>query len=266
MSKSRRLRRLVPDEALFNRRAAGEPLRVLAPDYGVAHSTLSRHFRKPEAKLELREARRRLRAERRARGAEERDQVQDVRMRARLDAEHDRQLEAWERRPPGRSGKAGRIDQRRAPRGLHSRDRYSESDQVAEKVVEAGGGVEQISEATSLRGRKNVYRNIDPQIMRRALANDSKFPANARPDDRGLRKFRPDCELIRRRATGEVLRSLAADYRVSHTTLSRYFRRETVAKQLRMQQRAHRRASSEGSVETSPGWGSAERVVVAGGR
>ena len=247
MSKSRRLRRLVPDEALFNRRAAGEPLRALAPDYGVIHSTLSRHFRKPEAKLELREARRRLQAERRARSAEERDQVREVRTRARLDAEHDRQLEAWERSRPGRSGEAGWLDEREAPRGLHSRARYSESDHVAEKVVEAGGGVEQISQATSLRGRKNVYRNIDPQIMRRALANDSKFAANARPDDSRLRTFRPDCELIRRRATGEALRSLAAHYHVSHTTLSRYFRRKTVAKQLRRQQRAHRPPTAKGA-------------------
>ena len=40
MSKSRRLRRLVPDLALYERRAAGESLRSLAPDYEVVHSTL----------------------------------------------------------------------------------------------------------------------------------------------------------------------------------------------------------------------------------
>src|SRR5207302_8462349 len=46
MSKLRRLRRLVPDEALFDRRVAGESLRVLARDYGVEHSTLSDFFRR----------------------------------------------------------------------------------------------------------------------------------------------------------------------------------------------------------------------------
>jgi hypothetical protein len=103
------------------------------------------------------------------------------------------------------------------------------------------GGVEQIIDATPLRGRENILRNIDAQIMRRGVENDSKFPANARPDDSGLRKFQPDSELIRRRAGGEAFRSLAADYGVCHTTLSRYFRRAAVAKQLRGQRRAQGR-------------------------
>jgi hypothetical protein len=241
MSKSRRLRQLAPDQALYDRCVAGESLHSLAPDYGVVHSTLSRHFRKPEAVLELREARRRLQAERRARRAEERSLEQEVRSRAREDAEHDRQLEAWKRHRPRRSGYAGWLDAHDAPRGLHSRARYSESDHVAETVVAAGGGVEQIIDATPLRGRENILRNIDAQIMRRGVENDSKFPANARPDDSGLRKFQPDSELIRRRAGGEAFRSLAADYGVSHTTLSRYFRRAAVAKQLRGQRRAQGR-------------------------
>jgi hypothetical protein len=51
-----RLRKLAPDAALFRRRAAGEPLRSLAADYGLAHTTLSRFFARPEARRALREA------------------------------------------------------------------------------------------------------------------------------------------------------------------------------------------------------------------
>ncbi len=40
MKRRRRLRRLVPDAELIRRRAAGEPLRELARDYEVAHTTL----------------------------------------------------------------------------------------------------------------------------------------------------------------------------------------------------------------------------------
>jgi DNA invertase Pin-like site-specific DNA recombinase len=48
MKRRRRLRRLVPDQELIRRRAAGEPLRALASDYDVAHTTLGRYFRRPE--------------------------------------------------------------------------------------------------------------------------------------------------------------------------------------------------------------------------
>ena len=227
MSRSRRLRRLVPDEALFDRRVAGESLRALALDYQVVHSTLVRYFRKPEAVVELREARRRLHAERKARRASERLLQQEVRRRARDDEEFDRELEALGRPQP--------------VRGQHSRDRYSQSDDAAEKVVAAGGGVEQIIYDTPLRGRKDILRNIDRQIVVRALDNDAKSPANARPDDSGLRRLAPTSELIRRRASRETLRSLAADFGVSHTTLSRYFKRAVVAKQVGAEQRAQDR-------------------------
>jgi lambda repressor-like predicted transcriptional regulator len=62
----RRLRRLRPDGELYRRRAAGESVRALAPDYGVAHTTLSRHFARPEAAAQVKQAGRLLRAERRA--------------------------------------------------------------------------------------------------------------------------------------------------------------------------------------------------------
>ncbi len=61
-----RLRRLRPDAELYRRRADGESLRALAPDYGVAHTTLSRHFARPQVAKELKRTARSQRAERRA--------------------------------------------------------------------------------------------------------------------------------------------------------------------------------------------------------
>jgi hypothetical protein len=43
-----RPRRLVTDTQLLRRRAAWEPLRMLASDYDVAHTTLARFFARPE--------------------------------------------------------------------------------------------------------------------------------------------------------------------------------------------------------------------------
>ena len=57
-----RLRRLVPDPELVRRRAAGETLRRLASDYGVAHTTVGRWFARPEVARQLHELRRRLQA------------------------------------------------------------------------------------------------------------------------------------------------------------------------------------------------------------
>jgi hypothetical protein len=47
------LRRLLPDRELVRRRAAGEPLRRLARDYGVAHTTLGRYFARPQVAAQL---------------------------------------------------------------------------------------------------------------------------------------------------------------------------------------------------------------------
>jgi len=237
MSKLRRLRRLVPDEALFDRRVDGESLRAIAPDYGVEHTTLGDFFRRADGVLGLEEARRRLQAASKARQATEEELEQDVRKRAQEDKEYDRRLEAWERGRPRRSGYEGWLDEHDAPKGAHSRSRYSRNDDSAEAAVAAGGGVGQVIEETGLRTRENALRNIDAQIMQRALANDTKFPSNARPDDRGLRRLVPDSELIRRGAAKEPVRSIAPDYGVHHTTISRYFKRSAVAKQLRRTQR-----------------------------
>jgi hypothetical protein len=68
MKRHRRLRRLVPDGELVRRRAAGETLRDLGPDYGVAHTTLGRYFARPEIAKQLKAARRLERLEQSASG------------------------------------------------------------------------------------------------------------------------------------------------------------------------------------------------------
>ena len=82
--KRRRLRRLVLDAELIRRRAAGETLRELAPDYGVTHTTLGRYFQRPEVRKQLKEASEQLLAAQRAaaaRRAAERRQEQELRRR-----------------------------------------------------------------------------------------------------------------------------------------------------------------------------------------
>ena len=66
MKRYRRLRRLEADHELVRRRAAGETLRELACDYGVAHTTLSRYFARPKVAKQLKQAGQLLRAEQRA--------------------------------------------------------------------------------------------------------------------------------------------------------------------------------------------------------
>ena len=51
---------------MTRRRAAGEPLRELAHDYGVAHTTLGRYFKRPEVATQLKRAEQLNRAKRRA--------------------------------------------------------------------------------------------------------------------------------------------------------------------------------------------------------
>ena len=55
---------------------------------------------------------------------------------------------------------------------------------------------------------------------------------------RRLRRLRPDGLLLQRRAAGFTLRELAPIYGVSHTTLSRYFARPEVRRELRRAERA----------------------------
>jgi hypothetical protein len=222
------LRRLVADEELVGRRAAGESLRRLAVDYGVAHTTLGRYFRRPEVVGLLREARRGVRVERRAlvaRRGEQRRLLAQLRRRAQEEA--------------GR--RAGRR---------------SWADQLAELAVCAGGGIEVVVEATRLRTRENVLGLIDPAVLVRALENDrAAAEAASGPGRERLRRLCPDEQLLCRRAAGEPLRRLAVDYGVAHTTLGRYFARPEVARQLRELRRRSPRVAA----------GEAEAGEVAGG-
>jgi hypothetical protein len=56
-----RLRRLSPDMTLLQRRVAGEPLRRIAPNYGVSHTTLGRWFGRPSVARQMEELKRRQR-------------------------------------------------------------------------------------------------------------------------------------------------------------------------------------------------------------
>jgi hypothetical protein len=241
----RRLRRLVPDAELVRRRAAGEPLRPLADDYGVAHTTLGRYFARPQVKAQLKEQIGLVRAERRAERAEqavERKRVQELRRRARAQAASERaqarrvaavRAQIARRRPAVRSANALWRDERDLARLPTRAELHSQLDDIAAAVVACGGGVEEIVEATELRTRENVFCSIDEAILVQAFANDDAAAAGAEPNRDRLRRLRPDPALIRRRAAGEPLRTLARDYQVAHTTLARYFRRPEVARQLR---------------------------------
>jgi hypothetical protein len=71
-----------------------------------------------------------------------------------------------------------------------------------------------VVEATGLLSRENVLGLIDPVILVRAFRNDAATRAASEPDRERLRRLVPDRELMRRRAQGETLRRLAADYGV----------------------------------------------------
>jgi hypothetical protein len=236
------LRRLVPDEELVRRRAAGEPLRALAAEYGVAHTTLGRYFARPEVTRQLREA---MQGVRTARGAAAARRAAERRLRwevqrrateqAALAREHARRAAA------GRSTRRRRpspfeawLDEHDARLPLTRADLRSRSDELAEGAVAAGSGIEAVIEATGLHTRENVLRSIDPAILVRAFDNEA---AAAAEPARDRCRLVPDQELLRRRAAGEPLRRLAAAYGVAHTTLGRWFARPEVALQLRELQR-----------------------------
>jgi hypothetical protein len=236
----RRLRRLVPDHDLFRRRAAGEPLRSLAVDYAVTHTTLGRFFARPEIAKQLKEARRLVRRERQraaAREAEERRLEREVHMEAK------RQVALEQERRAARASIAASqprrrmslheawLDQRDARQPPTRADLRTGADELAARAVASGGGVQAVIEATGLRTRGNALRLIDPSILVGALENDATARAAELPRDR-LRRLIADDDLIRRRAVAEPLRRIAADYRVHHTTLLRYFQRPKVARQI----------------------------------
>jgi lambda repressor-like predicted transcriptional regulator len=202
VKRHRRLRRLVPDAELLRRRAAGETLRALAADYGMAHTTLGRYFARAEVVRQLREA-----------------------------GQGERRAAATRRVAERRAERAIRRQAKEQAALARAQDLRSRNDELAERAVEAGGGIEAVIEATGLRTRENVLRAIDPAILVRAFDNTAAS-APVPPDRARLRRLAPDPELVRRRAAGETLRRLARDYGVAHTTLSRWFARPEVARQL----------------------------------
>jgi hypothetical protein len=189
----RRLRKLVPDADLIRRRAAGEPVRELASDYGVAHTTVVRYFARPEVGKQLREAARQLREEKRAlaeRRAHEsrlernvrreaREQAAREREQVRLAGAAERQTVSRSRRP--RSDYAAWLDERDARIPLTRADLHSQNDETAARVVAAGGGMEDVIDATDLRTLENVVRLIDPAILKQAYDNDLLRQAESRP-------------------------------------------------------------------------------------
>jgi hypothetical protein len=133
------------------------------------------------------------------------------------------------RSPP----EAAWLDEHDARRPLTHADLPSGSDDLAERAVCSGGGIEAVIEATGLRTRENVLNLIDPAILVRALDNEAAAAAFAEPERDRLRRLVPDHQLLRRRVAGEPLRRLADEYGVAHTTLGRWLARPTVARQLR---------------------------------
>jgi hypothetical protein len=230
------LRRLDPDAELVRRRAGGETLRELAADYGVAHTTLGRFFARPEITSELKQAGRLVRRERRAAAeqrAVERRREREVRRQAKEQVALEDRLRAARAvraaqaaaRGRRRSAYAAWLDERDARQPLSRADLHSRNDERAARTVAASGGLQAVLEATGLRTCENVLRLIDPVILVQAVNNDAAASALAEPARDRLRRLVPDPELVRRRAAGESLRRIAADYGVAHTTLHRYFQR-----------------------------------------
>jgi hypothetical protein len=184
MKRRRRLRRLVPDAELIRRRAAGEPLRPLASDYDVEHTTLGRYFKRPEVAKQVRQAAKQLRAEQRAAAARrsaERRAEQEVRRKAREQAAAEREdarrvraavAERTSRRRLPRSDYEALLDEHDERRPLTRADRYSQNDHSAARAAAAGGGMQDVIDATGLRTLENVVRLIDPAILKQALDND----------------------------------------------------------------------------------------------
>jgi hypothetical protein len=250
MNRCRRLRKLVPDEELLRRRAAGEPLRQLAADYDVAHTTLCRYFRRPEVKKRLKVLVKELRVEQRQvalRRIAERRVDREVRRRAEEQTARETKQERlyradialWKsRHRTRRDGYSVWLDERDAPRRptTHA-DRHNTYDKEAEAVVAAGGGIQALLAATELPTLQAAANSIDPELLTQAFDND----ALARAEPRllaltflpRLRRLVADTQLLRRYAAGEPLRALAADYDVAHTTLVRFFARPEIERELR---------------------------------
>jgi hypothetical protein len=217
VKRRRGLRRLLPDPALFRRRAAGATLRQLAADYGVSHTTLGRFFARPEARSQLREASRLLRAERKADAAAARNQrrlEQQLRRTAggqaraeRAQARHHRAVAAGiaarrRSRPSAQSGHADLLDEHDLRQPLSRADLYSRNDSTAAAIVAAGGGIEALLEATGLRSRENLFGLIVRERGRAAERRGDRALGRHRAQDaaaRGVGQHREDVPVRRAR-------------------------------------------------------------------
>ena len=268
MKRLRRLRRLIADEELLRRRAAGEPLRQIAEDYDVAHTTLGRYFARRGVKEQLKNVRRELRTEQRqlaVRLAAERRLERHLRRKAdeqaAAEAERERRyraaLAAWNSRGRASPGDfPAWLDERDAPRRpLTHADLHSTYDKEAAQTVTDGGGIQALLAATELPTLDAAADSIDPEILVRAFDNDAFERVQPRPLGLTLRprlrRLVPDTQLLRRRAAGESFRMLASDYAVDHATLTRFFARPEIKQQLRQtvqELRAERRPRRAPSV------------------
>jgi transposase-like protein len=183
-----------------------------------------------------------MHSEHQARRTAERRMEREIRRKAKQEAALARSFRVNPVNPPRatRSPYEAWLDERDARRPLLREDLHTQSDKLAAGAVENGCGIDAVIEATGLRTLENVVRNIDPAILVRAYDYDAVARAFAPPDRARLRRLSPDATLMQRRATGEPLRRLARDYGVSHSTLSRWLTRPTVARQLRELQRLRR--------------------------
>ena len=112
----------------------------------------------------------------RARRLAEQKLERDVRRRAREQAALERKqarrvaaarAELARRGPVARSPYELFLDERDTARPLTRAELHSGSDDIAARVVEGGGGIEAILEATDLRTRENVFRSINSVIRAR---------------------------------------------------------------------------------------------------
>jgi hypothetical protein len=161
----------------------------------------------------------------------------EIRRTAKQEAALTRAFSEIDPAPRRRSAHEEWLDEHDRRRPLLRQDLHSKSDELAARAVDEGGGIDAVIEVTDLRTFANIARRIDPAILVRAYDNDALARALAIPESLRLRRLRPDTPLMQRRAAGEPLRRLARDYAVSHTTLSRWFARSSVAARVNELQR-----------------------------
>src|SRR5712691_11646610 len=222
-------------------RSIAEPatIRCAKPGNGARASRRSgtrRHFARPEVASQLRRQARALRAEQRAARRAERQVREQAKVQAALARARARQAAAHAQLPRRSDPQAAWLDERDQRLPLLRADLHSANDHAAARAVADGGGLQAVIEATGLRTLKNALRLVDPAILVRAFDNDAAARAGLAERAR-LRRLVPDRELVKRRAAGEPLRRIAADYHVAHTTLSRWFARPEIARRLRANRR-----------------------------